>query len=68
MPKGIARNPDTDKRRKSKAGGRPTSLPPGTVVRSYRATPDEHNRLKAYLVQLRAGIAEKTHRTEPDAE
>jgi hypothetical protein len=53
MPKGIARNPDDDKRRKSKAGGRPPVLPPGTVIRSYRATPAEHDRLKAYLRELR---------------
>ena len=53
MPRGVARDPAADKRRSSKAGGRPKTLPPGTVMRAYRATPAEHAAIKEYLRRIR---------------
>lgn len=58
MPRGIARDPSTDgRRRKPGAGGRPRTLEPGSTTRSYRATPAQHTLLRAYLAQLRANAA-----------
>lgn len=39
--------------KRTKTGGRTKTLPEGWILRGYKATPDEHEKLRAYLEGLR---------------